>query len=71
MLAYVVEEEPALASGIVGSHYFLHIINTGSAAKTIIDLERDYVYEGYVIFSPDDTRIAYIRDYSDIYLVSL
>jgi hypothetical protein len=71
MLAYVVAEEPAMASGIVGSHYFLHIINTGTSAKTIIDLERDYVYEGTVTFSPDDTRIAYIRDYFDIYLVSL
>jgi Tol biopolymer transport system component len=71
MLAYVIAEEPAMASGIVGSHYFLHIINTGTSAKTIIDLKRDYVYEGTVTFSPDDTRIAYIRDYFDIYLVSL
>jgi len=71
MVAYLVEERPALAAGFVGNHYFLHILKAGATGKTIIDLERDNEGIGYFTFSPDETRIAYVRKSTDIYILNL
>jgi hypothetical protein len=71
MLAYVTEVPPAMAAGLVGNHYYLHILYAGSKSETTIDLERDYVNGGDIIFSPDETRIAYIRDSNDIFILNL
>ncbi len=70
-LYYIEEERPALAASLVGSHYYLHLLNTVTRAKTVIDLDRDNVYQEGITFSPEENRIAYIRDYDQIYIVDL
>lgn len=68
---YLEEEVPALASSIVGTHYFLHLYNTGNKTETVIDLERDRVYLKGITFSPGENRIAYIRDSDQIYIIDI
>jgi len=71
MLAYVMEVPPEMAYALVGNHYYLHILYAGTSDKTTIDLERDHVFERNLIFSPDETRIAYIRDFNEIFVLNL
>jgi len=70
-IAYLVVEPPALAEGLVGNHYYLHILKSGSSEVTVIDMERKSVFENTMIFSPDETRIAYVRDDTDIYVMTI
>jgi hypothetical protein len=71
MLVYVTEVPPEMAAGLVGNHYYLNILKAGSSEKITIDLERDYVFGGYLTFSPDDSRIAYVRDFNEIFILNL
>lgn len=71
ILAYMFAEPPALAQGLVGSHIYLYILRAGSAEKTVIDLDRGDIYPGIIAFSPDETRIAYVRDGNEIYILDL
>jgi hypothetical protein len=71
MLAYLTVEYPVMASGLVGNHYFLNILKAGEKNKRIIDLERDYISEITIAFSPDNTRIAYVRNSDEIYMLNL
>jgi hypothetical protein len=71
ILAYIVSEYPAIAEGWVGSHYYLHILKTGASQKIVIDMEREPVTGNTLVFSPDETRIAYVRDNTDIYVLTI
>ena len=71
ILAYITVEYPELASGLVGNHYYLNILKAGESKKRIIDLERDDYIQGTMVFSPDETRIAYLRNSDEIYLLNL
>ena len=69
-IAYIVTEYPALAGGWVGNHYYLHILKAGASGKTVVDMEREYISGSTLTFSPDETRIAYVRDDTDIYIMT-
>jgi len=71
MLAYVVTEYPAMAQGWVGSHYYLHIMKTGASEKIVFDMERESISGYTLVFSPDETRIAYVRDNTEIYVLTI
>jgi hypothetical protein len=34
-------------------------------------MEREYITESTMAFSPDETRIAYVRDNTDIYVLTI
>lgn len=71
IIAYIVTEPPALAEGLVGNHYYLHILREGSSVKEVYDMARDEISGGLLTFSPDETRVAYIRGNTDIFILTL